>query len=609
VACPRSEDHLEKLLISLPHSLDETYERMLNNIDITSVEYAKRILMWLCFAKRPMRVREVIDGVVVELGDNPKLNFKRRLQDEYDILQICPGFIEVSLDRRDKTARTLRIAHYSVQEYLESDRIRQQAGAIYSMQSTISHVEAAQICLIYLFHVTNSDSRLTEATLNAFPLAQYSAEYWYEHYKNCEEAATQVDPFVMQLFGGQPNAFKNWIRIHNPEDFLSYNAFEKRSDDIMSPVYCASLLGLNFVLRGLLQLKKEESAQKSDLRRLSSSGIAGLVNVQSGRYGNALQAASTRGHEQIVQLLLDRGAEVNAQGAYYGNALQAASGQGHEQIVQLLLNQGAEINERGGEYGNALQAASTRGHQQSIQLFLDRGADVNAQGGYYGNALQAASIRGHEQVIRLLLNEGAEIDAQGGKYDNALQAASIAGQEQIVQLLLDRGAEINTQGGFYGNALQAASTEGHEQIVQLLLKQGADVNAQGGQYGNALQAASKQGDKQTLQLLLDRGAEVNAQGGYYGNALQAASTRGYEQIVQLLLDRAAEVNAQGGYYGNALQAASEEGHEQIVKLLLDQGGEVNAQDGEYGNALQAASKRGHEQVVQLLLDRGAEFMV
>jgi ankyrin repeat protein len=54
-------------------------------------------------------------------------------------------------------------------------------------------------------------------------------------------------------------------------------------------------------------------------------------------YGNALQAASSGGHEAIVKLLLEKGADVNAQGGDYGNALQAASSEGHEAIVKLLL--------------------------------------------------------------------------------------------------------------------------------------------------------------------------------------------------------------------------------------------------------------------------------
>ena len=60
------------------------------------------------------------------------------------------------------------------------------------------------------------------------------------------------------------------------------------------------------------------------------------------------------GHDKIVQLLLEKGAEVNAQGGHYGNALQAACSGGHDKIVQLLLERGAEVNAQGGDYGNAL---------------------------------------------------------------------------------------------------------------------------------------------------------------------------------------------------------------------------------------------------------------
>ncbi|KAI1535686.1 Ank-2 multi-domain protein, partial [Pyrenophora tritici-repentis] len=91
-------------------------------------------------------------------------------------------------------------------------------------------------------------------------------------------------------------------------------------------------------------------------------------------------------------LLLDAGAEVNAQGGEYGNALYIASARGHEQVVKMLLDTGADLHE---------------GHEQVVKTLLDKGADVNAQGGGYGNALQAASEGGHEQVVKMLLEAGA----------------------------------------------------------------------------------------------------------------------------------------------------------------------------------------------------------
>ena len=74
--------------------------------------------------------------------------------------------------------------------------------------------------------------------------------------------------------------------------------------------------------------------------------------------------------------------------ADYGTTLHAASAGGHNKVVQILLDKGANVNAQEGEYGNALQAASTGGHDKVVQMLLDKGADINAQGGCYGNALQ-----------------------------------------------------------------------------------------------------------------------------------------------------------------------------------------------------------------------------
>ncbi|MCJ1429570.1 hypothetical protein MMC29_007485 [Sticta canariensis] len=616
--CPRSEDHLDRFLNSLPQSLDETYERMLCNINHLLVEDARRILTLLCFAARPLTVKELIEGVAVKIEDPPGLNCKLRLHGFDDLSKICPGFIEIDSGTAHPTetyygekalTSTVQIAHFSIQEYLESERIRHKNAKIFSLDSFTAHAEIAQICLVYLLEHVFSNSELDRNVLQEYPLARFAAEHWNRHYQNAIKPASKLDELILRLFQRQ-DTFLNWVRLYDldlPAPYLAalgskLNFNIRSAASIAAPVYYASLLGLDRVLNEIVRTAQVEDMITPSL----TSKISGLVNAQGGWYSNALQAASLGGHKKIIRLLLDNGADVNTAGGTYGNALQAASYGGHQQIAHLLLERGADVDAQGGKYGNALQAASEKGHEQIVQLLLDRGADVNAPGGYYGNALQGASLGGHEQIVSLLLERGADVKAPGGEYGNALQEASYKGHEQIVQLLLDRGADVNAQGGLYGNALQGASEKGHEQIVQLLLDRGADVNAPGGYYGNALQGASLGGHEQIVSLLLERGADVKAPGGEYGNALQGASYKGHEQIVQLLLDRGADVNAQGGLYGNALHGASYTGHEQIVQLLLGRGADVNAQGGFYGNALQAASYGGHQQILRLLLERGVD---
>ncbi|KAF9050900.1 ankyrin repeat-containing domain protein [Rhodocollybia butyracea] len=407
----------------------------------------------------------------------------------------------------------------------------------------------------------------------------------------------------------------------------------------------ADIVRLLFEKGAEMNLNAQSRSNRNPLHGAATRGdeaigfFFGTALYEAASSGHGRGAAGS-GHETVVRLLLEMGADVNAQGGTHGNALQAAAFNGNETIVSVLLEKGAEVNAQGGGHGNALQAAARRGHEAIVSLLLKKGAAVNAQGGTDGNALQAAASMGHQVIVNLLLEKGAKVNAQavmyshsGGRvpaheYGNALQAATANGHETTVRLLLEKGAEINAQGGYHGNALRAAVHHGNKGIVNFLLQNGADVNAQGEKYGSALQGATQKGNEAIVSLLLDRGAELNAQGGEFGNALQAAvlgdqhcdslmhqklkdppaedELRSREAIINLLLEKGADVNAQGGKYGNALQAAAVNGNEPIVRLLLNRGAEVNTQGGEHGSALHAAANRGHEGIVHTLLERGAE---
>ena len=73
---------------------------------------------------------------------------------------------------------------------------------------------------------------------------------------------------------------------------------------------------------------------------------------------------------------MDNGADVNAQGGWYGNALQAASYKGHEAIAKLLISKEADVHAQGGHFGNALKAALCAGHKAIAKLLIENRADV-----------------------------------------------------------------------------------------------------------------------------------------------------------------------------------------------------------------------------------------
>ncbi|KAK6507970.1 hypothetical protein TWF481_006390 [Arthrobotrys musiformis] len=557
---------LQKTLQSLPATLDETYARILRGIPQEHKQSAMRILQFLTYSARPLAIEEAIDAIAVDTEGDEYFNPKYRMPDRDEILCYCSSLVvAVSVEKDWRigggTYTELQLAHFSVKEYLTSDRLDNDINRHF--QEIVAKGSIATVCLAYLLHLDHDVS--TDELRNAYPLAQYCAQYWTDFATFAETKDDRLRIFIRKFFrGSHENPYRNCYSLYRPDDDGRDSFIHPYRSQPAPPLYYASLGGLLDPVKDLLDHGADVNAQ-----------------AQNGTHCNALQAASAKGHEKITKLLLDHGADVNAQtkvASYYGSALRAASTEGHEGITKLLLDHGADVN------------AQTKG----------RG---------YDSALQAASAEGHAGITELLLNHGADVNARTPDefelYSGALQAASNHGRERIIELLLNHGADVNAQGGFHGSALQAASVKGYERIVELLLNHGADVNAKGGYNGNALQAASVKGCERIIELLLNHGADVNAKCGFHGSALQAASVKGYERIVELLLNHGAGVNAQGGYYGNALQAASFSDHERIVELLLSHGADINAVGGLYDSALHAASRNGHSGVVNLLVSRGA----
>ena len=156
-----SENYLHSLLHLLPQSLDKTYERIFCSIEDRFIEDVRRILTLVRFAARPLSVLELVEKLAVEIN-LPRLNTKSCLQDTDHVLEICLGLVDFNISdmdikdidmtepfSTDEQTQTVRIAHFSVQEYLESERIQRQKVAIFSLSSASAHAEIAQISLIY----------------------------------------------------------------------------------------------------------------------------------------------------------------------------------------------------------------------------------------------------------------------------------------------------------------------------------------------------------------------------------------------------------------------------------------------------------------------------
>jgi len=396
---------LRKALSSLPKTLDETYERILQALDSADqLRDATTALRWLCFSYRPLRLLEMVEILAIENGDDGGFFPEERLRHPTDIMVVCSSLISCSAvndhDDDDEDDRSgsdvdgigegrniqVQLAHFSVKEYLLSDRCTMRS----EFQTQTCSMAIAEGCLRYLLHLCEGPP-LNQGIVDQHPLSRYAAEHWWQHAQkigNTHNCA--VFDLASRLLTNKRTTLLSCIQLDVVDQVWRGMDLSLKMNELAQPLYYAACFGVSEVVEEILQ-------QSVD------------VNAQGGYWGNALQAASYRGHQKVVQVLLDAGADVNAQGGQYGIALQAASFDGHEKVVQVLLDAGADVNAQGGEWGNALQAASLGGHETVVQVLLDAGADVNAQRGEWGNALQAASFGGHEEVVEMLLNAGADV--------------------------------------------------------------------------------------------------------------------------------------------------------------------------------------------------------
>ncbi|KAH7078162.1 hypothetical protein BKA63DRAFT_532522 [Paraphoma chrysanthemicola] len=156
----------------------------------------------------------------------------------------------------------------------------------------------------------------------------------------------------------------------------------------------------------------------------------------------ALLGASYMGHEAVVKLLLDKGADVNARHYKNRSALIEASSEGYETIVKLLLDKGANVNTQDKTHRTALTEACCRGYEAIVKLLLDNGADVNVQDGSHRNALSEASYGGHEAVVTLLLDEAADIVVHSGGFRDALHISAYRGHTRVLELLMTKATSM-----------------------------------------------------------------------------------------------------------------------------------------------------------------------
>ena len=557
-----------------------------------------------------MRLAELGELVAVNLSGDLWFDPDVRFPDPRDLLDICPGLIEVEMNESENPI--VRLAHFSVKEYLISERIKTQKPQKFWLPETQSHELIAATCLAYILHFEGKDNLFIDShtfsfkSLEKYPLMDYAC--WTTHAGIADSHQGILKDLGLE-FLRRSDLRRYWFRGFHSGPLLDTREEEP---ECIPPLFIAASMGILGIVQTLLELGHD-------------------VNERCG-LGTALQTAATQGHDTVLRILLENGADPNLLGRDNYPPLQAAARFGTVESVKALIGSGADIHDERGSFGSSLIAACVSNNyesprEKSAEFLLDKGVNVHLSSKKHGNALHAACAQSRVNIalIENLVSRGMELDARGGKYGTPLQAACAHSRnDPVIGFLLSQADPcIEVKESKYGTALQAICAESHDndKVVKSMLDRGAKKTARGGKYGTVLHAACHQNNEKIVRLLLrdqclekkiiaaDQNLDVNEVTAQYGTPLHAACLGGSEKVVHLLVELGANVNANDAGLGTPLHAACRGRNEKVVRLLVELGANINANVPRLGTPLHLVCNGQSTTNAQLLLAKGADVNI
>ncbi|KAH0551748.1 hypothetical protein GP486_007034 [Trichoglossum hirsutum] len=271
----------------LAHAYEQVMERI-NGQKPGFKDLAMRVLSWITCTKRPLNTVELQHALAVEAGDH-ELDEENFTQVE-DMVSVCAGLVAV-----DKESNIIRLVHYTTQKYFEQT---------WTTWFPDAQTDITKICVTYLSFDTfgtgfcSTDGEF-EAQLELNPLYDYAARNWGHHahaVSTVMEQWTRVELLIQNLLENEKNVSAASQAMMASKSFPSYSQEVPRQ---MTGVHIAAYFGLVGTTMGLLKNGYNPGLRDSYVQ-------------------TPLWWAADMGHEAVVKLLLEKGAELESKDPYYG---------------------------------------------------------------------------------------------------------------------------------------------------------------------------------------------------------------------------------------------------------------------------------------------------
>jgi len=319
-----------------------------------------------------------------------------------------------------------------------------------------------------------------------------------------------------------------------------------------------------------------------------------------------LHCAAHRGFLEIVQALLDAGADVmSRESCCDAIPLHWAAEGGHLEVARLLIKQGSGLDALDSwhnlgpiGWATAVQHAHSRNQAryEVAEFLLNNGARLDI--------FSAIVWKDRDTVRRMIEADPGALNHQLGVVDKRQQPlhfAVINNLPDMAQLLLETGADINAKTTWGLTPLCLAAMMKHDQIVDLLRARQADVD---------LSAALVLGQFDRAKELLDADPNLAGPAGAYRLLAHFTAQRGLAEATAVLLSKGADPNIVAEHFYHEreivcslspLHVAAWRGHTDVARILVDHGANLQLKDDRYESTPFVWAKWHHHDAVAALL--------
>ncbi|KAK5404517.1 hypothetical protein LTR06_009664 [Exophiala xenobiotica] len=386
-------------------------------------ELARKVLICITFGATPLTLDELRHAIAVDDGIT-ELDPEYDLDDAELLISACAGLVTI-----DPESKTIRLVHYTTQNFLESLQDGLLSG---------SHYFLASRCLNYLLldafaegHVRSGDTELYHMRTQQYPFLKYSAQFWTKHMAlGHTDTPLMLRAFTfLDNFGHVASAFQTFQK-----EFL-------REDHGHSPIHLLAAIGSDQMLEDYINRGYRSDGMHND--RIACQNCKQLTS----KHLDELKGSKSSWKEAITSLKDSRGL----------TPLAHAARSGHSSTVALLLDFNQALVNEPNEFGRPPLWITLRCRRESIALQLL--GELGIVGPWYQylylrECLPEAAHRGYEAVVDRLLE--LAVDTGTSKIDVTTMP---------VFLVPSKAA---------GETLKMAAGEGHLPIVKKLWRYSCD---------------------------------------------------------------------------------------------------------------------------------------